>query len=52
MKRSDGGEGIEGKYRKDKGHDLWYRVQANTHARAVYMARGLVRQVAGCENCK
>ena len=25
MERSHGEEGIEGKYRKDKGHDLWYR---------------------------
>ena len=25
MKRSHGEEGIEGKCRKDKGHDLWYR---------------------------
>ena len=25
MERSHGEEGIEGKCRKDKGHDLWYR---------------------------
>ena len=25
MKRSHGEEGVEGKCRKDKGHDLWYR---------------------------
>ena len=25
MERSHGEEGVEGKYRKDKGHDLWYR---------------------------
>ena len=33
MERSYGEEGVEGKCRKDKGHDLWYRPgpQANTH---------------------
>ena len=25
MERSHGEEGVEGKCRKDKGHDLWYR---------------------------
>ena len=25
MERSHGGEGVEGKCRKNKGHDLWYR---------------------------
>ena len=25
MERSHGEEGVEGKGRKDKGHDLWYR---------------------------
>ena len=25
MERSHGEEGIKGKCRKDKGHDLWYR---------------------------
>ena len=26
MERSHGKEGVEGKCRKDKGHDLWYRL--------------------------
>ena len=25
MERSHGEDGVEGKCRKDKGHDLWYR---------------------------
>ena len=25
MERSHGEEGVEGKDRKDKGHDLWYK---------------------------
>ena len=37
MKRSDGGEGIEGKYRKDKGHDLWYRPGPLTEFRPIPM---------------
>ena len=40
MERSHGEEGIEGKCRKDKGHDLWYSPgplaeSANTHALSV-----------------
>ena len=35
MERSHGEKGVEGKCRKDKGHDLWYGVQANTHALSV-----------------
>ena len=37
MERSYGEERFEGKCRKDKCHDLWYRpgLQANTHALSV-----------------
>ena len=42
MERSHGEKGVEGKCRKDKGHDLWYRpgrVQENTHALSVVRSR-------------
>ena len=36
MERSHGEEGVEGKCRKYKGHDLWYMpVQAKTHTLSV-----------------
>ena len=37
MERSHGEEGFEGKCRKDKGHDLWYRPGPLAEFRRIHM---------------
>ena len=39
LKRSNGGEKAESKFRKDKDHDLWYGPEPPTEFRQVSMRR-------------
>ena len=43
MERSHGEEGVEGKCRKDKSHDLWYRPGPLAEFRRIPMRRLLYR---------
>ena len=55
MERSHGEEGVEGKCRKDEGHDLWYRPGPLAELRRIPMhclSYSSSQQSIYCNSCK
>ena len=52
MEKSHGEEGIEGKCRKDKGHDLWYSPGPLAEFRRIPCRTGVGNNSIYCNDCK